>query len=782
LSADNPDQRTILPVPPPRNVEPNAVDIREQRPAFAPARDAAAPGGAPNVVVVLVDDMGFGASSAYGGPCEMPSVERLAQNGLRYTRFHTTAICSPTRAALLTGRNHHMVGMAHTAEMTSSSPGATGRRPDTAATIARILALNGYATGAFGKMHQTPSIEVSPIGPFDRWPIGDGFQKFYGFHGGMTNQWTPVVYDGTTPVENLPTPEEGYHFSEDIVDRTLAWIRDVRTIAPGKPFFAYVPFGATHSPFHVERKWSEKYRGRFDHGWDRQRELTLERQKSLGVVPEDAELAPWAPTVPHWDELDDASKEAACRLMEVYAGFAEHTDAQIGRLADGLAELGVFDDTLFVVILGDNGASPEGGVTGTVNEFRTYNGIFDSAENILAHDERLGLPDTWPHYPVGWALAMDTPYQWMKQVASHYGGTRNGCVFHWPNGIAERGGIRNQWHHVIDIAPTILEAAGLPQPAIVDGVVQMPIQGTAMNYTFAASEAAGRHLTQYFEMGGSRGIYHEDWVACTPHRTMPWDLLNPVPPLSEDVWELYDTSTDWTQAHDLAGEQPERLARLQELFLIEAARNNVLPLDDRPLAVRREETAAERGAAPPSRTFPEGTCRVPPDAVPSVINCSHTVTARIVVPEAGAAGVICAQGGRFGGWSLYCLQGRLVYCHNVGAEPIYYVRAPVPLTPGAHEVRLEFDYDGGGLGKGGTGTLVVDGNAIGTGRIDRTVTFLFTIGEGLDVGVDLYTPVTEEYPQGDNAFTGRVEWVRIDVEQSEGPSAEQRLEIALAVQ
>jgi arylsulfatase len=370
----------------------------------------------------------------------------------------------------------------------------------------------------------------------------------------------------------------------------------------------------------------------------------------------------------------------------------------------------------------------------------------------------------------------------MKQVASHYGGTRNGCVFHWPNRLTERGGIRHQWHHVIDIAPTILEAARLPEPAIVDGVVQMPIQGTAMNYSFAAPEAGERHLTQYFEMGGSRGIFHEGWVACTPHRTAPWDLHNPVPPLDEDVWELYDTTTDWTQARDLAAEQPERLERLKELFLIEAARNNVLPLDDRPLAVRRQETASERGAAPPSRVFPGGTVRVPPDAVPLVINSSHAITARVVVQESPAAGVICAQGGRFGGWSLYCREGLLSYCHNVGAQPLYYIRALEPLAPGTHEIRYEFDYDGGGLGKGGNGTLFVDGREVAAERIERTVAFLFTIGEGLDIGVDLYTPVTEEYAQGDNAFNGRVEWVRIDAAPGEVPTATQREEIALSIQ
>ena len=774
--------RTILPVPAPPPESPTAVGWRNQARPFLTAQDARPPEGAPNVVVILLDDMGFGASSAFGGPCEMPETEKLAANGLRFTRFHTAAMCSPTRAALLTGRNHHTVGYGHVVDQATAGPGYNARRPVSAATIARILGGNGYATGAFGKWHQTPIHEVTPVGPFDRWPAADGFQTFYGFMGGEINHWQPTLYEGTTPVDPPRTPEQGYHLSEDIVDRSLAWIQDVRTVMPGNRFFCYLPFGATHAPLHVLPRWVDKYRGRFDHGWNAQRELTLARQKEIGVVPPESDLGPWVDGVPLWEELDADTQRAACLLMELYAGFAEHTDAQIGRFVEGLARMGELENTLIILILGDNGASPEGGIQGTVNEYRDFNGAPCTAQDILDQADILGSPDTWPQYSVGWALAMDAPYQWTKQMASHYGGTRNGTIIHWPTGIGARGEIRHQWHHVIDVLPTILEAAGIPEPAIVDGVQQQSIEGTAMNYSFDAADAADRHTTQYFELGGSRGIYHEGWVACTPHRPRPWDLAYPAPALEDDKWELYDTTTDWTQAHDISAQHPDRLRLLQELFLIEAARHNVLPLDDRALTVRRAQTVAERGGGRHTMTFHAGTRRMPQDLVPEVFNRTHTVSARIVVPEAGAQGVICAQGGRFSGWALYCKDGILSYCHNVGRSPLQYLRAPEALSPGDHEVRFTFAYDGGGWGKGGDATLALDGATVAKGRIDHTIAFLVTIGEGFDVGCDLYTTVTEEIPTGENVFTGTIEWVIIDVDDGASPSDAERRRVELAVQ
>jgi len=774
-------QRMVLPVAPPTPPSASAVDVREQSPPYVQSAQVRPPHGAPNVVVILVDDMGFGASSPFGGPCEMPVAERLAANGLRYTRFHTTGMCSPTRAALLTGRNHHSVGMGFVTGMATPPPGYNAEMPATAATIARVLTLNGYATGAFGKMHETPRHEITPVGPFDRWPTkGEGFERFYGFLGGEMNHWHPSLFDGTTPVEQPALPEDGYHLSEDLADQAIGWIRDVRMVSADKPFFCYLPFGATHAPLHVRPEWVDKYRGRFDHGWDRQRELTLERQKQLGVVPQDAELAPWVPGVPHWEDLGEAERRAASVLMELYAGFAEHMDAQVGRLVDALAEMGELDNTLIMYVLGDNGASPEGGLMGTINEYREWSGLPTSAQEILAEQDKLGGPETWPHYPVGWAVAMDTPYQWVKQVASHYGGTRNAAIVSWPAGIPERGGLRHQWHHVIDIAPTILQAAGLPVPRLVDGVAQQRIDGTAMNYSFADAEAPDRRGTQYFEIIGNRGIYHDGWVACTVHNTTPWNLsASEAVPFSDDRWELYDTRSDWTQARDVAAEQPERLERLKELFLIEATRNQALPLDDRPFAARRN--ASDRGRIQ-SMTFHPGTRRLLHEAVPNVIGASFSVTADLTVPDDGASGVICAQGGRFSGYSLYCHEGVLSFCMNVGGSVLSHVRATEPLTSGRHEIEFRFAYDGGGLGKGGDGTLFVDHRQVGEGRIERTLVFQFPIGEDFNVSVDPLTPVTDDYPQFDNAFNGAIEWVRIDLRGGVEISPERELEIELARQ
>lgn len=757
--------RTNLPFVNERAPVEAAVSFGEQQTPFEMPKKVRAPEGAPNVLVVLIDDMGFGASSAFGGPCEMPVAEELAQNGLRYSRFHTAAICSPTRAALLSGRNHHSVGMGNVTNFATASPGYDMSRPPTKGTLAQTLKLNGYATGAFGKWHQVPEWESSDAGPFDRWPTGEGFDKFYGYLGGESSQFTPSLVEGTTRIGPPPgAGEEGYHFSEDLVDQTMSWIRGIRTFDRSKPWFGYLSFGATHAPFQVPDSWKDRYRGKFGHGWDEQRKITLEKQKQLGVIPEDAELAPWVGDVPEWDNLTDTEKLAAERLMEIYASFAEHTDAQVGRLIEFLRDQGELDNTIVLYILGDNGASAEGGFTGTLNELLTLNGFEESAERIVEHLDEIGGPTTYAHYPVGWALAMNTPYQWTKQVASHYGGTRNGMIVHWPAGITAKNEIRNQWHHVIDVAPTVLEAAGLPQPETINGVQQEPIEGTSFLYSFNEGKAKDRHITQYFEIFGNRGIYHEGWTAVTPHR-VPWRIASgtPLKSLDDDVWELYDTRSDWTQARDLAAEHPERLQELQELFLAEARKYNVLPIDD-----RGYRPANSPGGAPRIDTFTSiiltpGDKYLIEKVLPNVKNSSFTVTVDLEADSDTSDGVLIAQGGRFGGWTVHVEDGHPVFDYNLSGLECTTVRSKTRLPAGKHTVTLEFDYDGGGIAKGGTATLHINGEPVGSGRLERTVPFVFGANETTNVGRDAGSTVTDYRRAGANPYTGTVKTATITV-------------------
>ncbi len=726
---------------------------------YPPIEPLRPPAGAPNVVIILIDDMGFGATSAFGGPISTPTLERLASDGLKYSRFHTSALCSPTRQALLTGRNCHSVNMGVITEQATSVPGYTTIRPNSAATIAEIMRLNGYSTAAFGKMHQTPVWEVSPSGPFDRWPTGEGFEAFYGFVGAETNQWAPTLIEGTTPVE--PPDDPDYHFTPDLVDHAIKWMQQQRTLTPDKPFFLYLSFGATHAPHHAPADWIAKYQGRFDQGWDAVREETLARQKALGVVAPDTVLASRPAEVTPWTELTDDERKVATRLMEAYAGFAEHTDFHAGRLVDAIEALGVLDDTLIFYIAGDNGASAEGSLIGTYNEMIGLNGLGLTMSEMLDHYDEIGTSMAYNHYPVGWAHAMDCPYQWTKQVASHWGGTRNGMAVHWPAGIRSKGQVRDQFHHVIDIAPTILECAGLPQPDIVDGVTQKPMEGVSLRYSFDDATAAERHTTQYFEMYGNRGIYHDGWSAVTLHN-VPWAQAQD---WSQDVWELYDGSTDWSQAHDVAAQFPDKLAELQQLFLIEAAKYNVFPLDDRKVERLNSEMAGRpdlmRGRT--SLTLYPGMVHLMENAIINVKNKSHTVSASIEVPEGGAEGVLVAQGGRFGGWSLYVKDGKLAYCHNWLGKEHYTVVADTPLPAGPVTVRFEFAYDGGDAGAGGTGSLFVGDTLVGQGRIDNTVAYTYSLDEGMDVGKDLATPVSEDYAEGDSVFTGTIHSVTIDV-------------------
>ncbi len=790
-SAADIHHRTQLPVP--DRVAPGVTtyDAKDPDTHYPPIARIRPPAGAPNVVVIMTDDTGFGASSAFGGPCRTPNAERLAQRGLRYTRFHTTALCSPTRAALLSGRNHHTVGMGGITEAATAAPGQNSVRPNTCAPLPEVLRLNGYSTAQFGKCHEVPVWETSPSGPFDHWPTpGGGFEHFYGFIGGETNQYYPALYDGTSAVDPAKTPEEGYHLTEDLADRAIGYLRQQTSLTPDKPFFVYFAPGATHAPHHVPSEWSDRYAGEFDDGWDALREKTFERQKAMGVVPADADLTARSAGIPAWADVDDALKPVLARQMEIYAGFLEHTDHHIGRVLDTLDELGIADNTLVYYIIGDNGASAEGSLQGTFNEMVTLTGFgaLETPEFMASHVEKFGTPQSYNHYAVGWAHAMNTPYQWTKQVASHWGGTRNGTIVSWPAGITAAGEDRHQFTHVIDLAATVLEVAGLPEPMTVHGVQQLPLEGTSMVYSFSDADAPERHGTQYFEMVGNRGIYHQGWAAVTKHRT-PWETGDaPLPAFDDDVWELYDTGTDWTQAHDVADRHPDKLHALQRLWLIEAAKHNALPLDDR-FAERANPDIAGRPqlVTGTRQRLYQGMGRLNENSVISLKNKSHTITAHIEVPEAGANGVIVAQGGMVGGWSLYACDGILKYCYNFYNLQRYYVTAAAPLTAGVHDVVADFAYDGGGLAKGGRLTLLLDGAEVGAGRIEQTEPIMFAADETCDLGRDAGSPVTDDYPASGDRFTGRVHWVDLDTSHAgehPDPDAERRrrLHVGMGIQ
>jgi arylsulfatase len=758
-------RRDILPIPDVAHVGLTTYDAKDPETSYPPIKDVRPPATAPNVLVILIDDVGFGASSAFGGPCQTPNFEKLASGGLKYNRFHTTALCSPTRQALLTGRNHHSVGMGNITETATAAPGYTSVLPNTKAPLALTLKLNGYSTAQFGKCHEVPVWQTSPAGPFTAWPTGGGgFEYFYGFIGGENNQWDPALYEGTTPIEPPKTPAEGYHLTEDLTDKAINWARQQKALLPDKPFFMYFAPGATHAPHQVPDEWIEKYKGKFAHGWDRQREITFERQKELGVIPPDAVLTPRNAEIPAWDDMDPALKPVLEREMEVYAAFMEHTDHHVGRLLDSLGP--VLDDTLIYLIVGDNGASAEGTLQGAFNEMANFNGMADieTPEFMISKLDEFGGEGSYGHYAVGWAWAMDSPYQWTKQVASHWGGTRNGTIVHWPKGINEKGGHRNQFTHVIDLAPTVLEAAGIPAPTIVNGVMQSPYEGTSMLYSFNDESAPERHETQYFEMFCNRGIYHKGWSAVTKHRT-PWAMGGQVmPAFDDDVWELYDGSSDWTQSNDLSKENPEKLHELQRLWLIEAVKYNVLPLDDRQIE-RINPTSAGRPSLIKgnSQLLFAGMGRLSENSVVDIKNKSFAVTSEVDVPADGADGVIIAQGGRFGGWSLYAKDGRAKFHYNVLGIKSYDIEATEPVPTGTTQVRMEFAYDGGGMGKGGNVTLYYDGKEVGSGRVDQTQGFIFSADETTDVGYESGTTVSPDYTAHTSRFSGKIDWVRIDL-------------------
>jgi len=733
--------RTHLPIPEPEYPHSTVFDVRN---AKAPPRfEVKAPAGAPNVLIVLIDDMGFGQSSAFGGPVHMPNAEALAAQGLRYNHFHTTALCSPTRAALLSGRNHHMNNMGSITETATAFPGQTGQRPDAVAPVAEMLRLNGYSTGAFGKSHETAAWEVSPSGPTDRWPTRSGFDKFYGFMGGETNQWAPLLYDGMNQIE--PPHDPDYHFMTDMTNQALGWVRYQKALTPDKPFFVYFAPGATHAPHHVPQEWIDKYKGKFDQGWDKVREETLARQIALGVVPAGTVLAPKPDAIKDWTALSADERKLYARQMEVFAGFGEYADSEVGRLIDGIRDLGQLDNTLVIYCLGDNGASAEGGMNGLFNEMTYFNGQHETVEDILKHYDELGGPTTYGHYAAGWAVAGGAPFEWTKQIASSYGGTRNGLVVHWPAGIKAKGELRTQWHHVIDVAPTLLEVAGLPQPQSVNGTEQAPIEGVSMAYSFDDAAAPDRHKTQYFEIFGNRAIYHDGWLAGTVHRA-GWEF-HPRHPLADDVWELYDTRHDFSLAHDLAAQQPDRLKEMQALFMSEAIKYSVLPIDDRTLerfnaeAVGRPDLMAGRT----SLTVYQGMTGMSENVFINTKNKSHTITAVIDVPVGGADGVIFAQGGHFGGYSLYVHEGKPCFTYNYLGLESTTLSGSAPLPAGRVTVSYEFTFAGGAPGSGGTNSLLVDGKSVATGKLEKTQCCMFSLDDAADVGADLGTAVSASY-------------------------------------
>lgn len=784
MPADERLNRTILPIPEPKYVGLTTYDAKDPDTRYPPIKALRPPKQAPNVVIFLVDDAGFGSSSVFGGPCHTPNFEKLAGGGLKYIRFHTTALCSPTRQALLTGRNHHSVGMGAITEMGTSAPGNSGVRPKDKAPLAEILKLNGFSTAQFGKCHEVPYWEVSPMGPFTQWPTGSGFEHFYGFVGGEANQYYPGLYEGTTAVEPPRTPEEGYTLNEDLADRAITWIRQQKVLMPDKPFFVYYAPGATHAPHHVPKEWSDKYKGKFDGGWDKLREETFARQKKLGVIGKDAELTKRHEEIPAWDEMPAELKPVLTRQMEIYAGFMEQTDHEIGRVIDAINDLGVMDDTLIYLIIGDNGASAEGTINGCFNEMCTLNGMpgIETPEFLLSKIDDFGTPKAYNHYAVGWAHALCAPYQWTKQIASHWGGTRNGTIVHWPRVIKAKGETRDQFHHVIDVAKTVLEVCGLPEPTIVNSIAQAPLEGASMVPTFTNPKADENHTVQYFEMMGNRGIYHKGWTACTRHRT-PWKADAP-PPFDDDVWELYGPD-DWTQSNNIAAKEPKKLADLQRLWLIEATKYNVVPLDDRGFERINPDIAGRPQIITGDSQLLFPGMRVSEACILTLKNKSYAVTAQITVPAAGAEGVIITQGGDAGGWSLYFKGGKLKYCFNFFGIEHYIVGADTAIAAGEHQVRMEFKYDGGGLAKGGDVALFYDGKQVGKGRVEKTEPMGYSSDEACDVGGDTGSPASPEYGATGNKFTGKIEWVQIDLKGDDHDhlvTAEDRLKVAMARQ
>jgi len=719
------------------------------------------PKGAPNIVLVLLDDVGFGQFSVFGGGVSSPNMEKLAAQGLRYNRFHTTALCSPTRAALLTGRNHHVVGTGVITELATGYDGYTGIIPRSAGTVAEILRQNGYATAWIGKNHNTPVWETSEIGSFDRWANGLGFDYFYGFNAGDTSQYEPIIYENRNRLPRSSNPN--YHLSTDIADKSIAWMTKVKAIDPDRPFFLYVATAATHSPHHAPNQWIDRFKGQFDLGWDRYREITFERQKQLGVIPASAKLTPRPAGLPAWDSLNADQKRLYARMMEVFAGYGAHVDHEVGRVLDAVSKLPGADNTLIIYIVGDNGSSAEGGIEGSINENAFFNNIAETwQENIKVIDE-LGGPKHFNHFPSAWAWAMNTPFQWTKQVASHFGGTRNPMIISWPAKIADKGGLRAQFHHVIDIMPTLLEVAGVRAPDVLNGIPQKPIDGVSLAYTFGDANAAGRRKAQVFELAVNRGIYQNGWFASSMSFP-PWQSDRTGFDVDKTKWELYNIDQDFSQADDLAVRNPDKLRALQDLWWAEAARNDILPLDWRGPERMSAELTGKPSLATGRKTFVYETplAALPEATAPDLKNKSFTITAEADIPASGANGMIFTQGGFTGGWGFYVQEGKLVGLHSYVALERYRVVSSEPVPTGKVTLAMNFKYDGGGMAKGGTLTLLANGRKIGEGRIEKTTPFKYALAEGQDIGEDVGTPVDFSYTPPFR-FTGRLGRVTVEL-------------------
>jgi arylsulfatase A-like enzyme len=740
---------------------------KESTPDFPKGLEA--PAGAPNILLILMDDVGFGATSPFGGPIETPIFQRLADSGLRYNTFHTTALCSPTRAALITGRNHHSIASGVITEMATGYPGYNSLVPRSAGSVGQVLRENGYNTSWFGKMHNVPDWMSSQAGPFDLWPSGLGFEYFYGFLGGDTDQWHPAVFENTKPVE--PGPYVGnpnYIFDNDMANKAIGWMQTQHALAPSKPWLLYYATGTAHAPHHAPKDWIAKYKGQFDQGWDKVREETLARQIKLGIVPANTQLTKRPEQIPAWDSLSADQKRLYAHMMEVYAGALGYADNQIGRLLDAVQETGQLENTIVIFIMGDNGASAEGTLQGTTNEVATaVNGVTESLPYLLSMIDELGGPLTYNHYPVGWAHATDSPLQWTKQVASHFGGTRNGMVISWPARIKDKGSIRTQFSHVIDIVPTLYEAIGITPPTVMEGAQQQPLDGTSLVYTFDNANAPQRHTTQYFEMLGNRAIYKDGWMASTTPLRLPWVTSGYEPSPDDFKWELYHVSEDFSQANNLAEKNPEKLRELQDAFDVEARKYSVYPLDSSaaPRLDPRIRPSLTRGRS--EFTYYPGMIRIPEGSAPNFKNQSWVIAAELTIPDKGASGVLATMGGRFGGWALLMQDSRPQFIYALSNQPQHKFRiaSDQPLPAGNHVVRFNFKYDGGGIGKGVTGTLLVDGKPVAEGRIPQTIVARFSLDETFDIGQDTGTPVVEDYvDKMPFAFTGTLKKVIVVLE------------------